>query len=203
MTGVWPRPPLPASGSCRSYSLPQPPTLLREGCGHQLRGISTKSSHMQIKFLQVLRQSQWEVPVVRPLPAPKLYIRSLSRSIKGVWELLHHLRASVIRTVKLVKRTALPKSLKLCHTPHWLVDLLSAQPDPTQCRVAWSNQVTGKAWQRQRWSQLQQQKWWKQLPLPAHTCYTSLALLHHAQSLLIICTDIHIVEKDNRYHAFK
>jgi hypothetical protein len=49
----------------------------------------------------------------------------------------------VLRAVTLGKKPALSeRHLKLCHTPHWLVGLLSAQLDQTQCRAVWSNPVT-------------------------------------------------------------
>ena len=130
-----------ALGSWLLSQLQRPTGPHREACGHQSHRSSTKPSHLNIRIPQALRTSQWAVPVVRPLPAPKLYIRILSGRIKGVWELLHHLRASVIRTVTLGKSSAPPKCcLKLPYTPHSLVGFSSAQAHPTQYRAAWSNQ---------------------------------------------------------------
>jgi hypothetical protein len=40
------------------------------------------------RFPKALRPNHWEVPVVRPLPTPKLYIRILSGKIRGVQDLL-------------------------------------------------------------------------------------------------------------------
>ena len=120
-----------APGSC-IHSLPQ---HLREVCGHLSCRSSTKPSHLQIRYLQALRPSQWEVPFVRSCPTPKLYIRILSRRNKGMWELLRPVRASIIRAVTLTlgKRPALLKChLKLPHTPRWLVG-------STQSRAVWSN----------------------------------------------------------------
>jgi hypothetical protein len=114
-----------APGSCSSYSLPQSPA---ERCVaiSQVGAVPSPPTCKKC-FPKALRPSQWEVPVVNPLPIPKLYIRILSRRTKGVRELLCHPRASVIRAVTLGKRSALLKHcLKLYHTPHWLVGLLSA-----------------------------------------------------------------------------
>jgi hypothetical protein len=74
-------------------------------------------------------------------------VRILLRRNKGMWELFHCLRASVIRAVALPlgKRSALLKFYqKLPCTPYWLVSLSLSQPHLTQCRMmgaaSWSNQ---------------------------------------------------------------
>jgi hypothetical protein len=76
-----------APGSCHVATIHQSPP--RKVCGHQSCRSGTKPSIIQIRSPQALRPRQWEVPAVRPWPTPKLYIRILSRSNKGVWELLH------------------------------------------------------------------------------------------------------------------
>jgi hypothetical protein len=137
--GVW-LCPLDSWLLSHSYSLPQPPTERSVAISHI--GV-TKPSHKQLRYLQALRPSQWEAPVIRTWFTWKLNIRILSRRNKGVWELHHHLRASVIRAVTL----CLGRSLLSWNATRISPALLTGQlasfklspAQATQCRVKWSN----------------------------------------------------------------
>jgi hypothetical protein len=87
--------------------------------------------------------NQWEVPVVRPLPIPKLYVRILSRKDWGA-RTTPLSETFVPRAATLGKRSALPKwkcHLMPCCTPTWLV--ASHWPSPT--RLSAERQGSGEA----------------------------------------------------------
>ena len=106
-----------------------------EMCGYPPCRNSTKPSHMKLRFPPNSQSKPMRGTCCRTLNHPQNYINPI-QGIKGVQELLHHPRTSVLRAVTLGKRSALLKChLKLCSTPHWLVGLSLAQPNATQCRV--------------------------------------------------------------------
>jgi hypothetical protein len=124
---------------------------------------------MQIRFPQTLSPSQWEVHAVKPWITPRTVYKSM-HGIKGKQELFLPLSLLFQELyVTLGKRSSLPKSHpRSCCTPHWIVSFLSAQPELTQFREAWSYlaTLTSKAWQR--------------LCLPACTHFPSLEPSHPA-----------------------
>jgi hypothetical protein len=89
----------------------QPPTVThRELCSHQSPRSSTKPSHMQIRFPQSSKTKPMRITCYQTLITTKLYMRILSRKIKGMLEIPPS-APSVLRDVTFGKSSALLK----CH----------------------------------------------------------------------------------------
>jgi hypothetical protein len=105
------------------------------------RRSNIKPSHMQIRFPHSSQTKPMRSTCCHTLTHPKTVYKNPIQKDQRCARTTLLSEPSVLRAETLGKRSALPKRLKLNHTPHWLVGLSWAQPKPTQCRVAWNNQV--------------------------------------------------------------